>query len=70
MTEKPESIEIRVTRPWLYSSECQDPKYMEGHFFKGVDYAQARSKAEARFPHETLHVQITRRLLNDRWELV
>lgn len=63
----PDKIEIRVTRPGLYPRECSNPEFQQGYFFTGKDYMDAKLKAEERFPHESLTIGVTRRLINGVW---
>jgi hypothetical protein len=65
---KPDSIELRITRPGMYSREQQNPEYQQGYYFTGVDYAEALGKAQKQFPHEPLHVQVVRQLIDGVWE--
>lgn len=62
-------IEIRVVRPSWYPPECQDPRYMTGHFFTGVSYAEAKSRAQSEYPGETLNIEVVRVKVkgNSRW---
>lgn len=60
-------IEIRVTRPSFYPRDCQNPEYMEGHYFRGADYQEAVEKAVKKFPGERLHIAIFKQLIDGDW---
>ena len=62
-----DTIELRVTRPWLYPRDCQNPEYMEGHYFRGCDYNAALAKAEAKFHNERLDVKIFKLKVDGVW---
>lgn len=62
-----DKIELRVTRPWLYPRDCQNPEYMEGHYFRGVDYDDAKTKAEIKFPSEPLHFAVFKTFIDGAW---
>lgn len=54
-----DSIEIRASRPNLGATQ--------GHYFQGIDYADALKKAQAKFPNEPLNVRTFKTLLNGKW---
>jgi len=67
MNHREDSIELRVTRPSFYPAGCQDPTYQQGHYFTGVDYNDARAKAEAEYPNERLTFKIFKVLIDGIW---
>jgi len=65
-----DSVELRVTRPSMYPRDCQNPTYMQGHYFKGIDFSDAYAKAMAQFPGEDLHAYVFKRLIGGAWQRV
>lgn len=67
MSHDTDKIELRVTRPGMYPRDCQNPEYMEGHYFRGCDYDDAANKAKAQFPSETLNIQTFKVKVDGGW---
>ena len=51
----------------MYARDCQNPEYMEGHYFSGIDHNDALIKAKLEFPSEPLKIQVFKILVDGIW---